>query len=468
MTDLHPRLRFAPSPTGYFHVGGARTALYNWLYARAQGGSLLLRIDDTDEARNRPEWTDGIIEALSWLEIDFDEGPVFQSQRRERYDLCAQELVEAGRAYYCQCTREEIDQRAKERNGPPGYDGFCRELGLSQGAGRALRFKVDREEVTTVSDLVRGEVRFENSSIEDFVLVKGNGAPLYVLANFVDDVDFHITHVVRAEEHLPTTPKAVMLYLARGEQVPVFAHLPVLVNESRLKLSKRRDRVAVEDFRDQGFLPEAMCNYLALLGWSPGGNREFFTRLEMLESFSFDRVGHSPAFFDVVKMTHFNKHYISVMDPARFVERAIRVLEGTTWWEPTEENVRTLGAIAPLVQERISLMAEVVEMTEFLFRAPSLETLSAQPLTAQDRTSVEMTLGLLGDVEPWEPLEIENKLRELAAERETSLRKLQAPIRIALTGRRIGPPLFESIALLGKEETRARLLAVLDQPIPEG
>jgi glutamyl-tRNA synthetase len=319
-----------------------------------------------------------------------------------------------------------------------------------------------------VSDLIRGDVRFENSSIEDFVLVKGNGAPLYVLANFVDDVDFKISHVVRAEEHLPTTPKAVMLYVARGEQCPIFAHLPVLVNENRLKLSKRRDRVAVEDFRDLGYLPEAMCNYLALLGWSPGGNQEFFTRAQMLESFSFERVGHSPAFFDVVKMTHFNKHYIAAMDSSRFVDLAIKVLERCSWWTPSEERLATLQAIAPLIQERISLMEEVVPMTEFLFRAPSFEPGEEPEFTEADCDVLDAVGETLRGISMWAASEIEGSVRDLAALRETSLRKLQAPVRMALTGQRVGPPLFEAIVLLGKDETIVRLRTAVARASSEG
>lgn len=452
-----PRLRFAPSPTGYFHVGGARTALYNWLFAKAHGGVFILRIDDTDEARNRAEWTEGIQNALKWLGISFDEGPYFQSERKARYNEVALELFETSNAYYCDCTREAIDTRAKGRGGKPGYDGYCRDRGLGQAEGRALRFRVPYEGITKVVDLVRGEVEFENTTIDDFILVKGNGAALYVLANFADDVDMSISHVVRAEEHLPTTPKAVLLYGALGLSPPLFAHLPVLVNEKRQKLSKRRDRVAVEDYRDMGFLPEAMCNYLALLGWSPGGNREFMSREEMTELFEFSRVGHSPSFFDVTKMTHFNKHYINEMSLEDFLVQAEKFLSGMSWWSGSEDQLAKLVRIAPLVKERIALLDEIPTMVGFLFEAPEYSV--GGPIRF-DQGSLEV-LGRVTiryeSLPTWKGDAIEETTRALSDDLGSSLRKVQAPIRLAVTGSKIGPPLFESLELLGRDETMVRL-----------
>ena len=450
------RLRFAPSPTGYFHVGGARTALYNWLVCKRLGGTFILRIDDTDEQRNRSEWTRGIIDALSWLEIDFDEGPYFQSQHKDRYLEVANELYEKGLAYYCSCTREEIDERARLRGGVPGYDGFCRHRGLASEAGYALRFMVPPGE-TVVKDVVRGAVAFDNSTIEDFILLKGNGTALYVLANFVDDVDLRISHVIRAEEHLPTTPKAVLLYEALKIQTPVFAHLPVLVNEKRVKLSKRRDRVAVEDFRDQGFLPEAMVNYLALLGWSPGDDLEFLDRQKMVELFDLSKVSKSPAFFDVVKMKHFNKHYIAAMDSDEFIKRCLPFLERNSWWQGSELQQASFRTIAPYVKERVALLTEVVEMVDFLFLDPS--QLDVERYTLSD-ADVDMLLKFLSKVESIENFTrdtLEESFRSLGEEIGVALRKLQAPIRLSLTGRKIGPPLFVAMEVLGKERSLERI-----------
>ena len=317
------RVRIAPSPTGYFHVGGARTALYNWCFARRHHGALILRIEDTDSERNKEEWVDGIGSALAWLGIDWDEGPYRQSLRKAHYQAALDDLWSNGRLYACDCTRETVLERTKA-NATPGYDGFCRDRGLERQIGRALRFKVPREGVTIVDDLVRGEVRFANATIEDFVVAKSNGDPLFVLAGVVDDREMRISHVIRAEEHLPTTPKAVLLWEALGVvelPLPYYAHLPVLVNEKRQKISKRRDRVAIEDYRAQGFLPEAMVNYLALLGWSPGDGRELFSLDELVSEFDLGNVNHSPAFFDQQKLLHFNGVYLRALSAEEFVER---------------------------------------------------------------------------------------------------------------------------------------------------
>ena len=275
MAAASPRLRFAPSPTGYLHVGGARTVLFNWLVARREGGEMVLRIEDTDTERNRPELTDDILEQIRWLGLAWDGEPVHQSDRLHLYTKAADELLAAGRAYWCDCTPEQVQQRARDRGGPPGYDGFCRDRGLGPGAGAALRFRVPDEGSTTFDDLVRGQVTFDNAKLEDFVLLRSNGIPTFLLANVVDDADMGITHVVRGEEHVNGTPKYLLIGEALGlDHHPVFAHLPVLVNEQRKKLSKRRDSVSVAEFRAEGYLPEAMVNYLALLGWGrPTGSR---------------------------------------------------------------------------------------------------------------------------------------------------------------------------------------------------
>ena len=341
------RVRIAPSPTGYFHVGGARTALYNWCFARRNNGSFILRIEDTDSERNKEEWVEGIGSALAWLGIDWDEGPYRQSERKEHYQAALEILWPSGYLYACDCTREVVLERTKA-NATPGYDGFCRDRGLERQLGRALRFKVPPEGVTVVEDLVRGEVRFLNSTIEDFVVAKSNGDPLFVLAGVVDDREMRISHVIRAEEHLPTTPKAVLLWEALGTDVlplPAYAHLPVLVNDKRQKISKRRDRVAIEDYRAQGFLPEAMVNYLALLGWSPGDGREFFTLNELVSEFDLANVNHSPAFFDQQKLLHFNGVYIRALPIEEFVARCVRwAAEDATL--PSRCRLRVAGVLA--------------------------------------------------------------------------------------------------------------------------
>ena len=310
-----PRFRFAPSPTGFFHVGGARTALYNWALAKRLGGTFVLRIEDTDEARNQPEWTQGIIDALAWIGVRQDdptfEGPYFQSQYAGAHIEAALRLFAEGKAYYCDLTSEQIQERSKT-NGKQGYDGHSRDRGLEAGPGRVLRFRVP-EGRTIVNDLVRGRVEFANETIEDFVLLRGNGSPMFLLANVVDDITMRVSHVVRAEEHLPNTPKQQMIWDALGQTPPVWAHVPVLVNEQRKKLSKRRDKVALEQFRDEGYLPEAMINYLMTLGWAPQGETEIVPWSTIERDFRLEDVNHSPAFFDLKKLAAFNGEYIRAM-----------------------------------------------------------------------------------------------------------------------------------------------------------
>jgi glutamyl-tRNA synthetase len=278
VTDRPVRVRFAPSPTGYFHVGGAKTALYNWIFARQNAGVFVLRIEDTDTERNKPEWIEGIQSAMQWLveglgSPAWDEGPYFQSANAPKHLAAAERLHATGVAYYCDCTRDDVKARTGSEHA--GYDGHCRTRGLEAAPGRALRFRTPDDGVTVVTDVIRGNPEFPNDHIEDFIILRGNGAPMFLLANVVDDIDMGITHVVRAEEHLPNTPKAQLLWLALdGGPLPVFAHVPLLVNEKRQKLSKRRDPVALEMYREQGFLPEAMRNFLMLLGWSPSGDDE--------------------------------------------------------------------------------------------------------------------------------------------------------------------------------------------------
>ncbi len=351
-----PRYRFAPSPTGFFHVGGARTALYNWALAKQQGGTFVLRIEDTDEARNRPEWTEGIIDALAWLGIHRDdptfEGPYFQSDYATQHVAAAQRLFEAGAAYYCDLSSEQIQERAKA-SGKPGYDGFSRDRGLGPGDGRVLRFRVP-EGTTLVRDAVRGEVTFDNATLEDFVLLRGNGTPMFLVANVVDDIEMGVTHVLRAEEHLPNTPKQQLLWEALGAAPPVWAHVPVLVNEQRKKLSKRRDKVALEQYRDEGYLPEAMVNYLMTLGWAPKGDTEIVPWSQIEADFDLADVNHSPAFFDLKKLAAFNGDYLRAMPAGEFVAACQPFVlgEGVPW--PAEGfRADVFEAIAPLVQTRV-------------------------------------------------------------------------------------------------------------------
>jgi glutamyl-tRNA synthetase len=449
-----------------FHVGSARTALFNWLFARHHDGAFVLRIEDTDESRNQPEWVDGIVSALRWLELDWDEGPLFQSELAARHLEAAARLLAGGRAYYCDCTTEARAARAQARGGPPGYDGYCRQRELGPGPDRALRFRTSDEGVTEVHDLVRGDVAFPNINIEDFVIVKSNGRPTFVLANAVDDRDMAITHVVRGEEHLPNTPKAILLWDALGAgPPPAFAHLPLLVNEARKKLSKRRDRVALESFRDEGYLMEALRNYLCLLGWSPGADREVLTLGEMIADFRLEDVVNSPAFFDVKKLTAFNERYLRALDRDEFVRRCQPFLTSGPW-APEAFDPSTFRRAVPLIQERVKTLAEVPLMVDFFFLpAPVIDPGSWAKAVA----SVDDAAAVLAEARAayatceWIAGSLHDVTRAIADARGLALAKAQAPIRVAVTGRTVGPPLFESLEILGRERTLERLAAAQER-----
>lgn len=466
MSEGAPRVRFAPSPTGYFHVGGARTALYNWLFARRLGGRFVLRIEDTDRDRSHPDWTTGILSALEWLGITWDEGPVLQSERRHLYEAAARRLFEEGRAYACDCTPEAVRARTAEA-AIPGYDGYCRDRGLEPGIGRALRFRVPDEGVTTVRDVVRGEVEFTNATIEDFVVQKSNGDALFVLAVVVDDLDLRITHVIRGEEHLPTTPKAVLLWdaLGDGAPLPVFAHLPNLVNERRQKLSKRRDRVAVEDYRDLGYLPEAMINYLALLGWAPADGREVLDRDELVELFRLEDVNRSPAYFDLKRLTHFNGVYIRSLDDEAFLRLARPFLERPEVAFSSRIDEAVLERLAPLAKERVATLSEVPDLMAFAFADPfEVDPGAFEKAITKDETAPAILEGVLAglDAVAFDAAGLRSLLEAVAESTGRKLNKAQAPVRVAALGRTVGLPLFESLEVLGKERVRQRLEAALE------
>jgi glutamyl-tRNA synthetase len=446
---LTVRLRFAPSPTGFFHVGSARTALFNWLYARGRGGTFLLRVEDTDAERNRPEWIDMILTSMQWLGLDWDDEPFFQSQRTALYADAARRLFEGGHVYYCTCTPDGVRERT-QGNPTPGYDSYCRDRGHAEGA---LRFATPDEGSTTVHDVVRGNPVFEHATIEDFVVARSNGTPTFILANVVDDVDMHISHVVRGEDHLPNTPKYLLLWAALGGgEVPTFAHLPLLVNEKRQKLSKRRDKVALDDYREQGYLPQAMVNYLALLGWAPGDDREFLTVEELVAEFRLEDVNNSPAFFDEKKLAHFNQHCIAAMSEADFVAAA------APWLPPGGEAA--LRALAPLVQERVKTLSEVPGMVDFLLTdAVVVDEASWDKRVVRGASAADIlreAAAAYADCE-WTASVLHDVTATIGERYGLGLGKAQFPVRVAVMGRDVGPPLFESLVVLGRERTLDRL-----------
>lgn len=460
-----PRVRFAPSPTGYLHVGGARTALFNWLFARASGGVFLLRIEDTDRERNRPELTDAILESLQWLELRWDGEPVHQSDRLDVYQGAADKLLADSHAYWCDCMPEQVQERARLRGGPPGYDGFCRERHLEPGDGRALRFLTPDVGETSFDDVVRGCVAFGNATLEDFVILRSNGTPTFLLANLVDDTAMGITHVIRGEEHVNGTPKYLLLADALGvTRRPVFAHLPLLVNEQRKKLSKRRDDVAVGDYRARGFLPEAMRNYLALLGWGPADGVEVRPISEIVEQFRLEDVTPSPAFFDIKKLLSINAAWIRTLDADEFVRRAEPFLAGG---EPARD---ALASLAIDVRDRVRTLDEAGPMIDFLYLdEPEFDEASWDKAIVRGGNVAAMldaSIDGLADLDDsrWTPQAIRDAIEAAAvvadltnAEGKPQLSKAQGPVRVAVSGKMVGPPLFESLAVLGREPTLARL-----------
>ncbi|MBV8305687.1 MAG: glutamate--tRNA ligase [Acidimicrobiia bacterium] len=424
-----PRVRFAPSPTGFLHVGGARTALFNWLFARHSGGTFILRIEDTDIERTREEWVTGIQSTLRWLGLDWDEGPVRQSQRAGLYAEASEKLIAQGRAYR-----------------PPDESDV-------------VRFRVPTDGATSFSDVVRGDVVFDNKETEDFVIVRSNGHPTFYLANAVDDIDMSITHVIRGEDLLSTTARILLVRDALGDsEPPIYAHLPLLVGTDRKPLSKRHGDVALEDYRDNGYLPEALRNYLALLGWAPRDGREILPIDDVVAEFRLEEVTKAPGFFDNQKLDHINGEYIRALPVATFVRESLPWLETDPPWLPENFDPDVFDRMAPLVQERVKTLAEVPEMVDFLFLdEPVIDEKSwhkaMKPPAAEVLDDAIAEYGTSG----WAAEVLHDVTMKVGERHGLKLAKAQAPIRVAVTGRTVGPPLFESLAVLGRERVLDRL-----------
>jgi glutamyl-tRNA synthetase len=454
------RVRFAPSPTGYLHVGSARTALYNWMYARHTGGKFILRIEDTDPERSKPELIDLIFRTLTWLGIDWDEEPIFQSQRAHLYNAAVEQLLSDGIAYHCSCTQEEVQARTA-KNKTPGYDSYCRDRNVEPGPGTVVRFKTPREGSTAFPDLIRGEMVFENSSLEDFVIRRSDGTATFFVPNAVDDVEQRITHIVRGQDLINVTPKVLLIRHALGNfESPMFAHMPLIVNEQRKKLSKRRDDVAIEDFKDRGVLAAAMCNYIALLGWGPRDGIEVAPIDHFITQFDIADINPSPAFFDVMKLEYINGEYIRQLSVTEFINECEPFLADAPW--PKENfHASVFGRMAAFVQERIRTLSEVVPMVEFLFVDELEYDEAAWKKNVAHNADASKAI-LAAAAEAYETTEwlvpaLHDVTEQIAEKSGLKLGKAQAPIRLAITGRSIGPPLFESIEALGRDKTIERI-----------
>jgi glutamyl-tRNA synthetase len=460
------RCRFAPAPSGSLHVGNVRSALFSWLFARHHGGTFVLRLEDTDASRVTEEAVKGVLEDLRWLGLDWDEGPHRQSERLDIYREKADQLLADGTAYRCYCTKEELDARSKaarERGDAPGYDGHCRHLTDDQvvaydaeGRSSVVRFRMpDREWV--VEDIVKGDVHFAAGQLRDFVLMRSDGSPVFLLAVAVDDMLMDITHVVRGDDLLASAPRNAAVIEALGGTPPRYAHVPQVLGPDRQPLSKRHGSTSVESFRELGFLPEALVNYLALLGWSPGDDREILSRDELVAAFDLARVSSNPAAFDTEKLTWMNTHYVQALDDDELAARCLHFL--------TEEGLMPaptdLRAAMPLVRERMKTLTEAPELLRFLFTDDLELTEKAQGLVAK---APEGYLGrvaeVLETVEPWDAETIQARLDGLAETEGLSRTKAFQPVRASVTGSNVSPPLPESLALLGKDRTVARVRAV--------
>ena len=482
------RVRFAPSPSGDLHVGNVRTALYDWAFARRTGGTFVLRIEDTDTTRVRPEYIDSAMDTLRWLGLDWDEGPgaggaygpYLQSERLDLYAEWAARFLASAAAYYCYCSQEELEERrkaARAAGGPSGYDGHCRVLTPAQVAayeaeGRrpVVRMRMPDGQ-TTVTDLIRGEVTWRHEHVPDFVIVRADGSPLYTLAVAVDDVLMKITHVVRGEDLLSSTPRQIAVYRAMGvpeAEFPVFAHLPYVLGPDGQRLSKRNGVVSVNWYRDEGFLAETICNYLALLGWSPGEDRESFTLAEMAAEFDLARVNKNAAQFDVKKLESMNGDKIRALDPAGFAARITPFLQRARLVgdPPSPAEARLIAAAAPLIQTRISRLTQAVELLAFLFIGEedfAVEPKDAEQMLGLDsRETLQAAEAALKGLSGWEETAIQAALRAALIDGlGLKPRRAFGPVYVAVTGHRVAPPLFESIELLGRERTLGRLAQAL-------
>jgi glutamyl-tRNA synthetase len=454
------KLRFAPSPTGFLHVGGARTAIFNLLHARRHGGILALRIEDTDVERSRQHHAEQIVSSLSWLGVDWDEGPIYQSDRLDRYREAAHALVEAGAAYRCYCTVEELEaeRAAAEREGKAyRYSGCCR-TGSAPHADRdthVIRFAVPPGAIE-FDDMIRGHVSFEGDLIDDFVLLRSDGNPTYHLSVVVDDADMGITHVARGDDHLSNTPKHILLFRALGAAVPVFAHLPLILGSDRKRLSKRTGATSVEEYRSLGILPQALFNFLLLLGWFPGGDRELLSREEAWESFDLSAVNKAPAVFDVEKLLWVNGQYLIATPAEEILPHLEPFLSGEALRDPR------LLSVVELNRSRGRTLREVGALCEPYFGRDDgvayEEEAVAKHLKGDDL--VERLTALRDRFAALEPFTIESAeeaLREVAAARGVGAGKLIHPLRVALLGRTASPPIFDVAVALGKESTLRRV-----------
>lgn len=482
--DQKIRVRFAPSPTGFLHIGGARTALFNYLFARKQGGTFVLRIEDTDLERSTAQYEQAILEELRWLGLSWDEGPLVggeygpykQTERLEIYQQYIDQLLREGHAYHCFCSKEELEQdreRSLARKEMPIYSGRCRNLTAEQveklraeGRSSVIRFRTPQKRTIVLDDLVRGRIDFDSDLIGDFVIVKSDGVPIYNFAVTIDDVTMEITHVIRGDDHVSNTPKQMMIYDALDFPQPKFAHISMILGPDRTRLSKRHGATSLTHYREMGFLPEALVNYLALLGWSPEGDQEIFSLENLIEQFSLDRVAKNPAIFDNDKLRWMNGNYIRKTSLERLAELALPYLQEAGYLPDklSEEQSKQLMAFLRAALERLNVISEIVDYAPMIYgdKLPELTekelNILNEPQVPQVFNLVCSKLELLTDYSPEGVL---NTLKETIKESKLGGKKVMMPLRVALTGRTTGLELYDLISILGKQRSIERIRAFL-------
>ena len=458
------RTRFAPSPTGFLHIGGARTALFSWLFARRHGGQFLLRIEDTDRARSTDEAVEAIFEGMRWLGLDWDEDVVFQYARRDRHAEVANQLLAEGKAYNCYASPEELAEmreKAKAEGKRQGYDGRWRDRDPSEapeGVAPVIRLKMPREGETVIRDHVQGDVTIPNAVMDDYILLRSDGSPTYMLSVVVDDHDMDITHVIRGDDHLTNAARQINLLKALDWDVPEYAHVPMIHGADGAKLSKRHGAMGAEEYRDMGYLPEAMRNYLARLGWSHGDDEVFSTE-QAIEWFGLEAIGKSPAKFDFVKLANLNGIHMRDADDARLADETLRMMRDVKGWQVADDIRDALVAAMPGLKERAKTIDDLAESARFLIEARPLP-INEKAAKLLDDTGRSVLAGIAPKLEAlpdWSLDDLESAVRAFADEKELKLGKVAQPLRAALTGTTTSPGIFDVLAVLGKDESLARI-----------
>lgn len=461
------RVRFAPSPTGHLHIGGARTALFNWLFARHNNGKFILRIEDTDRSRSTEEYIQSIIEALQWLELNWDEGPFRQTERMEIYRAYAYRLLEEGKAYRCYCSPEELEarrQQALKEGKPPRYDRRCREIGKNIDKPFAIRFKMPIDGETVVNDLVKGKVVFKNSEIEDLVILRSDGTPTYNFCVVVDDFEMKITHVIRGEDHLNNTPKQIHIYNALGMNPPEFAHIPMILGADRARLSKRHGATSVLTYRDEGYLSEAVVNFLVRLGWSYG-DQEIFTRDELIKYFSLEHVGKANAIFNPEKLLWLNSEYIKLTSEEKLFElvKPFLIKEGYLKEEDSIDKQWACKAIRSL-KERCRTLKELAHaMRYYILDYVDIDPKAREKyLTAENLAILREITEKLEVLEEFRQDKIEKIFMNMVNEKGLKLGQVAQPVRVVITGSTVSPGIYEVLEIVGKEKAIKRLRRIID------